>query len=135
MQAVQSRIFSDFPVEIIDATLWDLVLTEDGFQLDNDTWDDDPIQCVVSGMGFSCAIITESSPEAWPEGSDGEGVPAATYTTDALVTGTFTDGETATISMTGDLSCDGADCDAHGEANGRTTPCTSTMSGGFSLSD
>ncbi len=125
----------DFPVEVIDATLWDFELTDDGFQLDNGTWENDPIQCVVTGMDFSCTILTQNSPEEWPEGSERDGVPAATYTTDALVTGTFTDADSATISMTGELSCEGDDCEAHGEAISRPTPCTSTMSGNFERSE
>lgn len=124
-----------FPVETIDAAQWDLVLTDDGFTLDNEIWTDPPIECVVTGSDFTCSIVTVNSPEAWPEGTETEGAPDATYTTDATVEGVFSDADNATISMTGALSCEGADCAAHGEANGRVAPCTSNIAGDFARSE
>ena len=124
-----------FPAETVDATLWDLVVTDDGFSLDNEVWTDPAIQCVLTDMDFSCTIVTEATPEAWPDGSDQEGVPNVTSTTNATVTGSFSDSETATISMTGELDCAGDDCDAYNEANNRPVPCNTTVNGGFALSE
>ena len=124
-----------FPVETIDAAQWDLVLSDDGFTLDNELWTDPPIECVVSGSDFTCSIVTVNTPEAWPEGSEQEAAPDATYTNNATVDGVFLNAETATIAMTGDLSCEGADCAAHGEASGRVAPCSSSINGEFLRSE
>ena len=127
------QLEATFPAETIDATLWDLVLTDDGFSLDNELWTDDPIQCVVTGMNFSCTSIGESIPEAWPEGSENEGVPDATFTTTGTVTGSFDDAETGSVSTVAEITCEGSDCVELGEERGRPTPCTTELSGSFDL--
>ena len=125
------QLEADFPAATIDATLWDLVLTDDGFSLDNEVWTDDPIQCVVTGMDFSCTSIGEAIPEAWPEGSENEGAPDAIFTTTGTVTGSFEDAETGSVGTVAEITCEGADCAELGEERGRPTPCTTELSGSF----
>ena len=86
-------------------------------------------------MDFNCSVTTVTNPEAWPDGSGIEGVPDVTYTAEAAITGAFTDADYASIAMTASFTCEGADCEAHGEANGRATPCDTDISGGFALSE
>ncbi len=124
-----------FPAEIVDVTLWDLVLTDEGFTLDNELWTDEPIQCALTGMDASCTMVLVIEEEEWPEGSTNTGDPDATYTANGLMTGTFADSESGTISLTADITCEGADCDAYGAESGLVAPCTTALSGGFGLSN
>ena len=124
---------ADFEPAVIDATLWDLVLTDDGFSLDTGVWTDDPIQCVLTGMDFTCTSVVEVVSDAWPEGSTNPGVPDATFTTNGTVTGTFNDAETGSVSTVAEITCEGADCVELGEERGRSTPCTTELSGSFDL--
>ena len=120
-----------FPPSIVDATMWDLVVTDDGYTLDNEIWTDDPIACTLTGMDFSCSVEIVIDQEAWPEGSTTEGDPDAVYTTIGQITGSFTDAESGTVSMTADITCEGADCEAYIAEGGLIAPCTTTASGGF----
>lgn len=124
-----------FPAETVDATRWDLVLTDDGFSLDNEIWTEPAIQCTVTGMDFSCSVTTVTTPEAWPDGSDIDGAPDATYTAESEITGAFSDADYGNVAMNVTFTCEGVDCEAHGEANGRATPCDSELSGDFTLSE
>ena len=124
-----------FPAETVDATLWDLVLTDDGFQLDNEIWTEDPIQCVVTGMDFTCDATTVTVAHSWPDDSEIEGVPEATYTTNATITGSFADADSGTVGMSGELPCEGADCDAHGTERGTIAPCSTVVGGDFIRSE
>ena len=69
----------------------------------------------------------ESIPEAWPEGSENEGAPDATFTTTGAVTGSFDDAETGSVSTVAEITCEGSDCVELGEERGRPTPCTGTV--------
>ena len=122
---------ADFEPETIDAALWDLVLTDDGFSLDNEVWTEDPIQCVVTGMDFSCTSVLVVAAEAWPEGSENDTVPDATFTTTGTVTGVFNDAETGSVGLVTSITCEGADCEALTEERGQTRPCTTDLSGSF----
>lgn len=131
----ECNMADSFPAETVDATLWDLVLTDAGFQLDNEIWTGDPIECVVTGMDFSCDVTTVTAAESWSEDSENEGVPDATYTTIATISGSFTDADNGTVGMSGDLTCEGADCDAHGADNGTVAPCSTVLGGDFNRSE
>ena len=125
------QLAPDFDAEAIDAAQWDLVLTDDGFSLDTAVWTEDPIQCVVTGMDFSCTSVLEVAAEEWPEGSANEGAPDATFTTNGTVTGTFDDAETGSVRTVAEITCEGTDCVALGEERARPTPCTTEISGSF----
>ena len=123
-----------FPASVIDVTMWNLVVVNDGYELDNEIWTADPIKCTLTGMDFSCDIEIIIDEEEWPEGSMNEGDPEATYTAVGLITGSFTDAETGSISLTSDVTCEGADCDAFGAESGLLAPCSTNLSGGFARS-
>jgi hypothetical protein len=123
-----------FPASVIDVTMWNLVVVNDGYELDNEIWTADPINCTLTDMDFSCSIEIIIDEEAWPDGSMNEGDPEATYTAAGLITGSFTDTQTGSVSLTTDITCEGADCDAYGAESGLLAPCTTTLSGGFARS-
>ena len=118
----------------IDATLWDLTLTDDGFQLDNAAWTADPIECVLTGTVADCTSELINAAE-WPEDSGNEGSPDATYTTSGVITATFSDTEQSSIELASTVTCEGADCDAHAAAADRVVPCETTLVGQFILAN
>lgn len=123
-----------WPTATIDATLWDLTLTDDGFQLDNAAWAADPIQCVLSDTMANCSSELANAAE-WPEDSGNDEAPDATYTTTGAITAAFSDSEQASIELASTVTCAGADCDAHADAAERTVPCETSLTGQFILAD
>ncbi|MEC8192491.1 MAG: hypothetical protein VX944_04060 [Myxococcota bacterium] len=122
------------PTATLDATLWDLTLTEDGFELDNAAWTADPIRCTLEGTAASCTteLITAAQ---WPDESNGDGEPDATYTTTGTIDATFSNSEESAIELASTMTCEGADCDAHAAAAGRVTPCETSLTGQFILAN
>ena len=122
------------PTDTLDATLWDLTLTDDGFALDNPAWTADPIRCTLEGTAASCTTELVTAAQ-WPEGSDGDGEPDATYTTTGTIVATFSDAEESAIELTSTMTCEGSDCVAHAAAAGRVTPCETSLTGRFILAN
>ena len=125
---------STLPTATLDATLWDLTPTDDGFELDNAAWTADPIRCTLDGTAAACGseLVTAAQ---WPDESDNDGEPDATYTTTGTITAIFSNSEESDIDLASTMTCDGADCDAHAAAAGRVTPCETSLTGRFILAN
>ena len=122
------------PTDTLDATLWDLTLTDDGFELDNAAWTADPIRCTLEGTAASCTTELVTAAQ-WPDESDGDEGPDATYTTTGTIVAAFSTAEESTIELASTMTCEGSDCDAHAAAAGRVTPCETSLTGRFILAN
>ena len=122
------------PSDTLDATLWDLTLTDDGFELDNAAWTADPIRCTLEGTAASCTTELVTAAQ-WPDESDNDEGPDATYTTTGTIVATFNNAEESAIELASTMTCEGTDCDAHAAAAGRVTPCETSLTGRFILAN
>jgi hypothetical protein len=123
---------SSFPPAFLEALEWNLTLQEGGFIVETATFDD-PLDCTVTGMDYSCPVTLEAEVSEWPEGSGQTGDPDVSTVSTGSVSGTFSDEVSASAAFAFTVVCSGADCDAYGAAAGVTSPCDSRIEGDFLL--
>ena len=121
------------PVSVLEAFVWTLSWTDDGFDLT--TTVGDPISCQLSGMDMTCSSPMEVELDEWPEGSGIEGDPDVVFVGTNDVAGVFVDEQTSSGSATISGVCEGTDCEAYLEALGASTPCTSVFVGDFNMNN
>ena len=118
---------SDFPVSILEAVQLTMALTDTGYSMSS-TLTDEPVECTLTGMDYSCTMSSSTEQTAWTEDSSNTGDPDATTSAVGSVSGTFSDAETASFFAQMDYSCEGADCDAYVADMGISAPCSSSVS-------
>ena len=120
-----------YPTDTVEAIVWTLTLTDDGFELAAVTGD--PLSCSLSGMDSTCDVTLVSEAKEWPEGSDQTGDPDVITTTESSFVGSFVDANSSTGTVTANATCEGADCEAYAAALGASSTCTTVFAGDFTM--
>ena len=122
---------ASFPVSVVEALVWTLTITDDGFELATATGD--PLSCTLSGMDATCESTTVTDITEWPADSGIDGDPDVTTTSENILIGTFVDAHSGAATATANASCEGADCEAYLDATGAVSPCTTVYAGDFGM--
>ena len=122
---------ASFPVAVIEAIVWTLTLTDDGFELS--TTSADPLICTLSGMEAHCESTQVTDITEWPADTGIEGDPDVTTTAENVLIGTFVDAYSGTGAASTVAICEGVDCEVYLEALGVVSPCSTEFSGDFSM--